>query len=387
MANPRHLAFVACAVMISSCQTPRMSLPTLEHGIAADGASPAEIKASLEQSWGRQQHVSGLAYELGLRNADLCGSDTSMDVGIEWITLADLPKTNPRAAAKLLGVGRMPFVAVAVPGSPADQAGIRQGDTLVSVNGKQLPTAGEEYYGFVVINNVEVPPYRRKVDRALAEAAEGGQPVEIAIRRDGEVVNVSVRPAAVCDYNVLVVEDPVLGMTSHGRIVLVSSGLYDFAGSDAEIQAAIAHGLAHIMENHDLRERRNAAIGGVLGGIAAAAAVAPSAILFGLAGADVDVGGVIEGAVEGSSRVFAAGGAAMFSTSREREADYLALYLLERSGVDAAAGKGFWTRVPADSALARSHAGMEERLANMEATVREIARKRSAQEPLVPTTT
>ena len=384
MTGPRHLVFVACAVMVSSCQTPRSSLPSPAGGIAADAMSPAEFVVALERSWSRQQHVSGLAYELGLRNAELCGADTAKDVGIEWITLADLPKTSPRAAGTMLGVGHLPFVAVATPGSPADQAGIRQGDTIVSVNGMPLPTAAEEYYGYVVVNNVQVPQYRRRIDRALGRATESGRPVEIAIRRDGEGINVSVQPAVVCDYNVLVVEDPVLGMTSHGRSVLISSGLYDFAGSDAAVQAAIAHELAHIMEKHAAGKIRNSTIGGVLGGIAAAAAVAPTAIFLGLAGADVDVGGVVAGAVEGSSRVFAGVGGRMFSTSREREADYLALYLLERSGVDAAEGVGLWTRLPADSPLARSHAGVEERLANMEATAREIGRKRSGQESVVP---
>ena len=384
MTNLRCMMLVVFAATVASCHTPRLAPPTPEYGNGADAMSPAEITAMLERSWARQQHVSGLAYELLLRNADLCGTDTAKNLGIEWITLADLPKTNPRAAGAELGVGRLPFVAVATPGAPADRAGIRRGDAIVSVNGTPLPTAAEEYYGYVVVNNVRVPRYRRRVERALKEAAGGGQPVEIAIRRDGEELDVSVRPTVVCDYNVLVVEDPVIGMRSHGSSVLVSSGLYDFAGSDAEIRAAIAHGLAHVMEKHDAKRHRNSAIGGALGGMAAAVAVTPVAIFLGLAGADVDVGGVVIGAVEGSSHLFSGLGGAMFSTSREREADYLALYMLERSGVDAAAGMDFWRRLPADSPLARSHGGMEQRLEHMEATVREIGRKRSAGEPVVP---
>lgn len=380
MINLRHLVFVFCAVTGSGCQTPHLSLPPPAGGAASEAVSLEE----LQRSWSRQQRVSGLAYQLGLRNADLCGADTARVLGLEWITLADLPKTHRSVAGTMLGVGRLPFVAVATPGSPADRAGIRQGDTLLSVNGRPFPVAAEEYYAYVVINNVQAPRYRRRVDRMLGQAVENGLPFEVAIRRGGEDMNVSVRPADTCDYNVLVVEDPVIGMTSHGRSVLVSSGLCEFAVSDAAIQAAIAHELAHIMAKHGAQKTRNATIGGVLGGIVAAAAVAPTAIFLGLAGADIDVEGVVGGAVEGSSRVFAGLGEEMFSSSRERQADYIALYLLERAGVDAAEAVDFWAHLPADSPLASAHAGMEERLANMEATAREIATKRSARQPLVP---
>ena len=377
MTNLRHVVFVVCAVLISGCQTPRLS-PVPAGGIASEAVSLEE----LQRSWSRQQRVSGFAYRLGFRNADLCGADTEKVLGLEWVTLADLPKPHRRAAATMLGVARLPFVAVATPGSPAGQAGIRQGDTLLSLNGRPFPTAAEEYYAYVVVNNVQAPGYRRRVDRMLGEATQSGQPFDIALRRGGEEVSVSVHPTDACAYNVLVVEDPVVGMTSHGRSVLVSSGLYEFGVS--AIQAAIAYELAHIMEKHGAQRARDSTIGGVLGGIAAAAAVAPAAIFLGLAGADVDVEEVVGGAVEGSSRAFGSLGGEMFSMSREREADYLALYLLERSGVDAAEAVDFWTHLPADSPLATAHAGMEERLANMEATAREIATKRDARQPLVP---
>lgn len=289
----------------------------------------------------------------------------------------------------MLGVESLPFVAVATPGSPADRAGIRQGDTLLSVNGKPLPAAADEYYTYIVVNNVELPRYRRRVDRMLAQAVESGLPVEIAIRRDGEEISTSVRPEDVCDYNVLLVEDSDLGIAGEGKTVLMSSGLYDFAASDAEIQVAIAHQLAHIAERHGAEKTRNSLIGGLLGGAAALYVVAPVAVA-GVLGAGMS-GGEIEGdveglgsVVEGSGRFFSRLGGGMFALSREREADYVALYMLERSGVSAAEAVAFWRRVPADAPLARTHAGMEERLENMDATVREIGRKRTVGAPLVP---
>ncbi len=274
------------AVILSSCATPKLPLPALVAGDASDALPPEALSEALQGSWARQARVSGLAYPLRLRNAELCGADTAKDLGIEWITLADLPKTNPRVAGTMLGVERLPFVAVVTPGSPADQGGIRQGDSLLSVNGRPLPAAAEEYNAYVTVNTVTVPWYRRRVDGMLAEAVGSGSPAEVAIRRGGEELNLFVRTVDACDYNVLAVEDPDLGIAGHGKSVLVSTGLLDFAQSEAEVQAAIAHQFAHAMEKHGAREARNSVIGGTFGGAAALAVVGPPVLALGMLSGD-----------------------------------------------------------------------------------------------------
>ena len=216
------------AVMLSSCATPKLPLPALVAGDASDALPPEALSEALQGSWARQTRVSGLAYPLRLLNAKLCGADTAKDLGIEWITLADLPKTNPRVAGTILGVERLPFVAVVTPGSPADQGGIRQGDSLLSVNGRPFPAAAEEYNAYVTINTVTVPWYRRRVDGMLAEAVGSGSPAEVAIRREGEELNLFVRTVDACDYNVLAVEDSDLGIAGHGKSVLVSTATPGF---------------------------------------------------------------------------------------------------------------------------------------------------------------
>ena len=376
------------AVILSSCATPKLPLPALVAGDASDALPPEALSEALQGSWARQARVSGLAYPLRLRNAELCGADTAKDLGIEWITLDDLPKTNPRVAGTMLGVERLPFVAVVTPGSPADQGGIRQGDSLLSVNGRPLPAAAEEYNAYVTVNTVTVPWYRRRVDGMLAEAVGSGSPAEVAIRRGGEELNLFVRTVDACDYNVLAVEDPDLGIAGHGKSVLVSTGLLDFAQSEAEVQAAFAHQFAHAMEKHGAREARNSVIGGP-------SAARPHSPWWGrrclLLACFPGTRAVLEGAVEGvgaiaggSAGLFGGLGAGLHAVSREKEADYVALYVLERAGIDADEAVRFWSRIPADAPLAIAHAGKEERLKNMEATVQEIKRKINAREPLLP---
>ena len=247
-----------------------------------------------------------------------------------------------------------------------------------------MPAAAEEYNAYVTVNTVTVPLYRRKVDGMLAEAVGSGSPAEVAIRREGEELNLFVRTVVdACDYNVLAVEDSDLSIAVHGKSVMVSTGLLDFAQSDAEIQAAIAHQFAHAMEKHDARETRDSMIGGILGGTAAFAVGVPLIYLGVLTGDRSLVDDVAKGVVaitEGSVGL----DAGLHAVSREKEADYVALYLLERAGIDADEAVRFWSRIPADAPLAIAHAGKEERLKNMEATVLEIKRKINAQEPLLP---
>ena len=90
----------AMAVILSSCATPKLPLPALVAGDESDASSPEALSEALQGAWARQTRVSGLAYPLRLRNAELCGADTAKDLGIEWITLADLPKTNPRVGGR-----------------------------------------------------------------------------------------------------------------------------------------------------------------------------------------------------------------------------------------------------------------------------------------------
>ena len=348
---------------------------------SSDSSPPEDLAEALQSSWDRQAHVSGLAYELGFINSDLCGEDVTRGFGIEWITLNDLPKGNHRTAGTLLGVERSPFVAVVTPGSAAHRAGIRQGDTLQSINGQRLPVAAGEYYAYFVINDVKVPRHRRRVDRLLEEAADTGVPVDMEWKRDGEDFNALVRPVETCDFNIRVVDDPVLGIASHARNIVISSGLYDFAQSDAEIQSVIAHQLAHITERHAVKRDRNSVIAGAIGG----AVLLPITLIAGLGavadGADDDT---VDDIVTAPVRIFAHVGGNMYAVTREQEADYVALYMLERSGIDAREAIAFWKRVPSESPLSALHVGTERRLKTMEATVQEIEDKRRAGDRLLP---
>lgn len=71
-----------------------------------------------------------------------------------------------------------------LPGSPADEAGLRDGDIITKLDGRSLLTGDEDY------DEDEPPPARRLVERA--RRLEAGDTVEVEYRRDDATRTTSV---------------------------------------------------------------------------------------------------------------------------------------------------------------------------------------------------
>ena len=363
----------------------------------------------LRQTWWLQQQLSGLAYPLLSANAELCpdraASSSASRLGIHWVTLADVETGTPRAAAASIGVSHLPYVAAVASGSPAHRAGLRAGDTLLSVDGAAMPKAGREYYVHVTVMNRTTPAYRRRVDRMFRDAIRAGEPLAIEYRRGETTMVGRIDDALQCAPDVLLIDDRAVASVSArlGGDIRVSWGLLNFVRTDAEIQAVIAHELAHMLQGHHGKAIRNRLIGSVVAGVVMAPLLVPVAMATAADPAVADVVDVVANADralgdmderEGRERrsviglaIDGAGEAlgGMFDRKHEREADRLALYLLERAGIDGQEAIRFWERIPSGSAMADLHGSIDaERLAAMRATLREITAKRASAEPLVP---
>ena len=143
---------------------------------AADDASRVEAEARLREAEQRLQEAareiaaltSQVIGESGVAIArELAGRARRVMLGIN-IGAVGGPETR-EDGVQVLGV---------TPGSPADQAGLRSGDVLVSVAGKSLDWSGD------------TAPVEKLLD-ALREI-EPGTKVELGYRRDGEIAQVAV---------------------------------------------------------------------------------------------------------------------------------------------------------------------------------------------------
>jgi Zn-dependent protease with chaperone function len=152
--------------------------------------------------------------------------------------------------------------------------------------------------------------------------------------------------------------------SGRGRVT-VSAGMLRVLDTEDEVAAVVAHELSHHLAGHIARSWARGSVAG-----AAAGAVVGALIPFGgLAGWVVGQGAAELGA--GAARL-------AYSKQDEREADYLAAYLLARAGYDLERAGRIWVRLarPSNSGetagLLEAHPSDAERLAVWWRTSEEI---------------
>ena len=348
-----------------------------------------ESVRSFEDSRFAQKHAASLASPILIANEDLCEERTVYSLGIGWVTINDLPIEHRRDVGPALGLGEIPSILYVETGSAAEKAGLRRGDLLLAVNDVSIKSdplqTGQDS------NGRKVRPYRRYLTEIIARTNRERTPVRLSLRREGINDVVEFRPQERCNVQVSVVEDTGLALYSRGGTIYLSRGLYEFAQSDEELQALIAHELGHFIAGHGTKSATGSVVGGVVGGLVALGAISTIAIadtVNSIFEGEPDTGGEITKA----SAVLLTGGVAAgigigswISTSgQEKEADYLSTYLLARAGVDIEDALLVWNRLPTESEIAKKHRTSNERLQNINNSIEEVSAKRDSNERLIP---
>jgi PDZ domain/Peptidase family M48 len=285
--------------------------------------------------------VARVAWRLSQANADLC---PVVRQSAGWALHAAgqySPEVRPHAQARFALDGDLPGVLSAPEGSPAELAGLRPGDLIISVNGQPLVAGGARraarFEGLAA--NVA------RLDAALASG-----PADLIVRRDGQTLPFRIQPVRACGYDVQLNPSDDLNARADGRRLFISTALAGFSQSDDELALILGHELAHNV----LRHRSWAETGG-------------------------EGRTVIEGDCDPA---LCRGG------DPERQADRVGLYLAARAGFDPSVAAPFWRRFGASNwrvrypALAHASAGV--RAIRLEAVQAEIAARVAAGQPLTP---
>jgi hypothetical protein len=297
----------------------------------------------LRERYEMLSRVLGVAWNLRLHNAPLCGENLAYGLGMSLATRDDAPE-DLRDGCLGADLHVRPRVFYVAAGGPADQAGIRVGDMLYAVNGMEAGT--------------------RKASRdALERAYAKGQRVSLAVKRDGKISEHLLTPVRICGFPVVLQFTSELNAYADGKQIIMTSAMVKFTRTDNEMAEIMAHELAHNTQGHIKAKQVNQTIGGLLIDLPAA--------LFGVrSNVGQNIGGLA------------------FSQDFETEADYVGLYYAARAGYDIQDVADIWRRVASESpkgiTTGTTHPSSAQRFVALEAARDEIYAKQKAGKPLVP---
>lgn len=328
------LPILVSAVVLASCgpgPTPRTG--------AADIGPVGEAGQRLTYITDLDQRVARVGYRLSAANVALCPTVRN-SAGWQLHAASQYSaELRPLAEARFGLDGDLPGLLAVPEGSPADAAGLRQGDLILSVNGEPLvrgADGGEPGYEGVAANI-------GRLDLALASG-----PIRITYRRDEADHAAVVTPRRACGYEVQLDPSEELNARANGARLFITTALAEFAGADDELAVFLGHELAHHVLGH--RSWHQAEAHGRTNQAASAISEA--------AGGD------------------------------EREADRVGLYLAARAGFDSSVGPDLWRRFGAFNWRVRypqiGHPSAEARARALQVVQDEIRAKQTAGQPLVP---
>lgn len=203
--------------------------------------------------------------------------------------------------------------------------------------------------------------------------------LEANVAMCGEHVTTGPTGKPMCDHVPYYMSDEAeVNAWTDGKNIYVAGGMARFVRSEAELQAVVAHELAHITEGHIDKRRQNARRGALVGAMLDSLGEA----LATAASQEYTPSGPPMAESMGSI------GARAFSKRFEQEADYISIYMLARAGVDTDVVPSFWRRMgAADKASIRwgsSHPSAAERYLALDQAHQEVAAKIAAHCPLIP---
>lgn len=284
------------------------------------------------------QRVARVAQRLSEDNVELC---PAVRLAAGWALHSASQYSNelrPLVQSRFGLEGDLPGVLSAPPTSAAAEAGLREGDLILAVNGTALnagPTRNAPAFEGLAANIAIL-------DGALAAGA-----TRLDIRRGDEALSVTVQPHRSCGYEVQLNPSDELNARADGRRLFISTALAGFAQTDDELALILGHELAH----HVLRHRTWSDVGG--------------------AGREANDAAAISGAGD-----------------KETQADRVGLYLAARAGYDTAIAPAFWRRFGAANWRVRypqlRHASAEARARALEQVQVEIDAKKVRGGPLLP---
>jgi hypothetical protein len=241
------------------------------------------------------QRVAAIGHGLAVAGRDLCREHQWLP-GLALHDLSQYGADFQPAAIRAFGLDAGPAILALAPGGPAERAGLRLDDIILSLDGQPVPrSAAQREGGF--------EPMERILDALDAAFVDGR--AEVAVRRSGASLAVRVSAEQGCSSRFQLIPSRRLNALADGRYVQVTTAIAGYVATDGELAAVLAHEFAHNVLGHRVR---------------------------------LDAAGVRRGFLGNF------GSNARRIRETEVEADRLSVYLMERAGYDPQAAVDFWSR-------------------------------------------
>lgn len=255
-------------------------------------------------------------------------SDKVFDPGFVLHRIDQYAPADRANIASYFGMTNLPQILAVVPDSGAAKAGLSSGDSIRVVDGVALPTTIASKSS-VVLSEAALD----QIDKAMAD----GRAVMEIVSQTGASRTVVVVGKERCHVRFQMVPGDALRASTNGLNLKISSGVMDFAQSDDELAAMVAHEFAHVILKHPQTLRAEG----------------------------VKQGGIFAGFGKGGKKIRAA----------EEAADRLSIHLMYGAGYDVRAAPTMWRRYIGRTvgplAIDLTHGGASKRVRTME---EEIAR-------------
>lgn len=339
----RFFLTLFAVLLVAGCAAPTTQRVAVTDRQAADEARK-QMEIFAEDYVGELKRARKVHWELATKAVALCPRKAA-NLGVEFGTK---PKGELGVAMeRLYGVADEPSVLFLLDGGPAQLAGLRPRDRLISVAG---------------ITAKDTKAIADKLHGAPSDAS-----VPVVVRRGSQTLSYAVNAVSACDYPIGIDLQQVVNAYADGDRIMVTRGMMNFARTDEELALVIAHEMAHNTMRHIDAKRQNAA-GGLV--------------------ADIALAILTRGAYRQSAISNAAGQA--YSQEFEAEADYVGLYMLARTGYMIDDAPKFWRRMAAANPAAitgshsATHPSTSYRMVALDAAVKEIQGKRAGGVALLP---
>lgn len=227
---PRIAVAVLAGMLLSACALTARPVPLDPETVAAE--AELQRKLAIEELMKDQRRLQAASFRILTAAADFCADDRGPLYGMSLATRKSFGEKLQPAAEAVLSLDDTPRVMTVAPGSPAEKAGLLQGDPILKVGGTEIPSGDD-------------------AQRIVRESFRQGGLTRTEVRLGGQHPrNVTMNPVPACDYRVAVMPEGKVNAYTNGRTISVTKGMLWFARDDSDLALVLSHEVAHNILGH-----------------------------------------------------------------------------------------------------------------------------------------